>query len=251
MNDESAMGRTNGIEGCWAGPLGNCGGGISREHLVSECVFPGQSIFVRGLDWCLNEPKEVRIETLTAKILCKRHNSALSELDSEAGRAFDSIREFARTKTERGKMPYINWAFKQLTIDSRKLERWCLKSLLNFSFGRNLIIGPGSHQTGSVPAELARIAFGLEEFTDGRGIYIAYRQRETFNFDDHFNYIAKAHESHLVMGLFRLCGFRYYLNLFPTEGGPLSAVEDSNVFYRVTHFNQPIGKSLSVRLSIV
>ena len=143
--------RTNDIEGCWAGPIGNCGGGISREHLVSECVFPKQPIFVKGLDWRLNEPKEVRIETLTAKIQCRNHNSALSELDSEAGRAFGSIREFARDKTEREKMPYINWAFKQLTIDSRKLERWCLKSLLNFSFGRNLIIGPGWHKPDQFP----------------------------------------------------------------------------------------------------
>ena len=95
-----------------------------------------------------------------------------------------------------------------------------------------------------------RIAFGLEEFTGGRGIYTAYRLNETFNFDDHFHYTAKAHESHLVMGLFRLCGFRFYLNLFPTEGGPLSEIEDSNVFYRVTHFNQPVGNRLSLRLSI-
>jgi hypothetical protein len=250
-DSECAMKQTTGIEGCWASSLGNCGGGISREHYVSQCVFPNQSIFVQGLDWCLEKPKEHRIETLTAKILCRDHNSALSELDSEAGRAFGSIREFARIKTEREKMPYINWAFKQLTIDSRKLERWCLKSLLNFSFGRNLIIGPGSHKPGSVPAELARIAFGLEEFTDGRGIYTAYKLNETFNFDDHFNYIAKAHESHLVMGLFRLCGFRFYLNLFHTEGGPLAMIEDSHVFYRTTHFNQAIGSRLSHRLTIV
>jgi hypothetical protein len=55
------------------------------------------------------------------------------------------------------------------------------------------------------------------------------------------------------MGLFRLSGFRFYLNLFHTEGGPLSMIEDSHAFYRVTHFNQPIGSQnkLSQRLSIV
>ena len=238
---------------CWAAPLGNCGGGTSREHLVSECVFPNQTIFVKGLDWCLNEPKEVRIERLTAKILCKDHNSALSELDSEAGRAFDTIREFSRTKIEREKTPYINWAIKQQTIDSIKLERWCLKTLLNLSFRRNLVIGPGLDRLGSVPAELVRIAFGLEDFVTGRGLYIAFGEKETFYFDDHFHYAAKAHEARLVMGAFRLCGFRFYLNLFPTEGGPLTMIEDSQVFYRVTHFNQPIGDKnrLSQRLSIV
>jgi hypothetical protein len=236
--------------GCWAAPLGGCGGGISREHLVSKCVFPDQSIFVKGLDWCLGEPKEVRIETLTAKILCKDHNSALSELDSEAGSAFDTIRDFTRTKISREQMPYINWASKQLTVDSRKLERWCLKTLLNFSFGRNLIVGPGTHEPGTVPLELARVAFGLEEFAVGRGIYMAFRQGETFNLDDHFHYVAKAHKAHLVMGTFGLCGLRFYLNLFPAVGGALSRIEESDVFYRKTHFNQPIGNSL-LRLSII
>ena len=70
---------------CWAWSLGDCGGGISREHYVSQSVFPDQSIFVQGIDWCLDEAKEIRIETLTAKILCKRHNTALSELDATAG----------------------------------------------------------------------------------------------------------------------------------------------------------------------
>jgi hypothetical protein len=127
------MARAANSGGCWAAALGGCGSRISHEHLVSKCVFPDQSIFVKGLDWCLNEPKEVRIETLTAKILCKDHNSALSELDSWAGRAFNVIRDFARTKMNSEKMPYINWASKQLTVESRNLERWCLKTLLNCS----------------------------------------------------------------------------------------------------------------------
>src|ERR1035441_9295323 len=89
------------IDGCWASSLGTCGGGISREHYVSQSVFPNQSIFVQGLDWCLDKPKEVRIESVTAKILCRDHNTALSELDSAAGQAFKAIRDFADMTTER------------------------------------------------------------------------------------------------------------------------------------------------------
>jgi hypothetical protein len=40
--------------------------------------------------------------------------------------------------------------------------------MLNFSFGRQTIIGPGSHNVGTIPDELVRIAFGSKEFTDGR-----------------------------------------------------------------------------------
>jgi hypothetical protein len=89
---------------------GDCEGGISREHYVSQSVFPNQSIFVRGLDWCLDEAKEIRIETLTGKILCKRHNTALSELDSTAGLAFNSIQDHVATTNQRQDMPHLNWA---------------------------------------------------------------------------------------------------------------------------------------------
>lgn len=238
-----------GANECWAQSLGNCGGGISREHYVSECLFPNQSIFVQGLDWCLDNPKEIRIESLTAKILCKNHNSALSELDTAAGLAFESMRDFAITTTNRGRMPCVNWAPKQFTIDGPKLERWCLKTLLNFSFSRQLIIGPGTHDAGTVPHNIVRIAFGLEEFTSGRGLYTAFRQKETFNLEHRFSYIAKAHGPNLAMGYFRLHGFRFYLNLLPITARHAS-IEDSDVFYRETHFVQNLGSRFSHRLSI-
>ncbi len=235
----------NTIDGCWAGSLGNCGGGISHEHYVSRCLFPDQAIFVQGLDWCLDRPKEVRIETLTGKILCRDHNTALSELDAAAGRAFDSIRDFAMMKTDREKMPYLSWGPKQFTIDGPKLERWCLKTLLNFSFNRQLTIGLGTHDAGTVPISLVRIAFGLEEFTDGRGLYTAFRQNETFNLEHRFGYTAKAHGTNLAMGAFHLYGFRFYLNLIPVATR-YTAIEDSQVFYRQTHFAQKLVPNGSV-----
>jgi len=213
-------------------------------------VFPDRSIFVQGLDFCLDKPKELRIESLTAKILCRDHNAALSELDTAAGRAFKAIREYADMTTERGKTPYINWAPMQFTVDGPRLERWCLKTLLNFSFNRHLTIGPGTHEAGAVPRELARIAFGLEEFTSGRGLYTAFKQKETFNLDDHFGYIAKAQGSNLSMGLFRLGGFRFYLNLAPVSV-PYAGIEDSQVFYRQTHFKHKLGERFSHGLSIM
>lgn len=228
------------MEGCWASSLGNCRGGISHEHYVSECVFPRQSIFVQGLDWCLEEPKELRIETLTAKILCKHHNETLSELDAAAGQAFNSIREFAETRINRSKTPSLNWAPKQFTINGPRLERWCLKTLLNFSFNRQLVIGPGNHRAGIVPDDLVQIAFGLGEFTKGQGLYVAFRENETLYLEDHFGYIAKSQGSNLMMGYFRLHGFCLYLSLFPTIT-PHSVIEDSKVFYRQAHFVDPHG----------
>jgi len=239
----------NHTQGCWAASLGGCGGGISREHYVSECVFPNQSVFVQGLDFCLDKPKQLRIESLTAKILCRDHNAALSKLDAAAGQAFQTIRNYAEMTTKRDKTPYINWAPVQFSIDGPLFERWCLKTLLNFSFNRPLVIGHSTHHAGVVPIHLAKIAFGLEEFTIGQGIYTAFKENETFVFDDHFRYVAKSQGSKLAMGLFRLGGFRFYLNLLPLEK-IYTNIEDSKVFYRNANFKQLLGKRFSHGLSI-
>jgi hypothetical protein len=228
------------VRDCWANCLGDCGGGISHEHYVSECVFPSQSIFVQGLDFCRDSPKKLRSESLTAKILCVNHNSRLGEtVDWIAGNAFESLRSFTALRNERSKLPLLNWAPQAFSINSRMLEKWCLKTMLNFSFGRQLIIGPGSHSAGIVPDVLARIAFGLDEFTDGRGLYIAHRENETFALEDRFRYTAKTRGSNLIMGHFGLHGFRFYLNLERTIK-TYDRIEDSVVFYRNAHYVDPV-----------
>jgi hypothetical protein len=225
---------------CWANCLGDCGGGISREHYVSECVFPSQSIFVQGLDFCLDGPKKLRSESLTAKILCVDHNGLLGRtVDWVAGKAFGALRSFTALRNERSELPQLNWVPQVFNIDARGLETWCLKTMLNFSFGRQTIIGAGSHNAGTVPDELVRIAFGLEEFTDGRGLYIAYRENETFTLEDRFHYTAKARGSNLIMGYFALHGFRFYINLERTAR-KYERIEGSDVFYREAHFVDPV-----------
>lgn len=235
------------IDGCWASCLNDCGGGISREHFFSECLFKGQSVFVQGFDWCMDKPKEIRIETLTGKILCKHHNERLSELDSSACAALETIKESDRMRHQRIQMPHINWAFKQFNIDGRKFERWFLKTLLNVNFGRQAIIGTGSEAPGVVPDHLVRIAFGLEQFLHGAGLYTAFRFNETFILDHHIHYTGKTREGHLLMGSFRFLGYRFYLNLISQQ---FTSIEDSSVFYRKTHFNQKIGDRLTLSLSI-
>ena len=225
---------------CWANPLGDCDGGISREHYVSECVFPNQSIFVQGLDFCRDSPKELRIESLTAKILCVKHNERLGQtVDWIAGHAFDSVRGFTALRNKRSELPSINWTPQEFRIDARVLEKWFLKTMLNLSFGGQLIIGPGSHSAGIVPDELVRIAFGLDEFTDGRGLYIAHRKNETFVLEDRLHYTAKTRGPNLLMGHFGLHGFRFYLNLERTAI-KYDHIEDSVVFYRNAHFIDPV-----------
>ena len=98
-------------------------------------------------------------------------------------------------------------------------------------------------------AYLVKIAFGLEEFTDGRGLYTAFKDHETFIHEHRFGYTAKAQGTSLAMGGFRLYGFRFYLNLLPVAG-KYTGIEDSQVFYRQSHFAHKLNGRFSHRLSV-
>jgi len=80
---------------CWAAVLGNCGGGISGEHLVSKRLFRRKTVVVQGLPWNEKNPQSIGLNALTANILCRDHNSALSIVDDEGIAAFHAIRRFA------------------------------------------------------------------------------------------------------------------------------------------------------------
>ena len=45
---------------CWAQALGDCGGGKSKEHLVSRGLLRSEPVTVSGLEWC-REPRTVPV----------------------------------------------------------------------------------------------------------------------------------------------------------------------------------------------
>jgi hypothetical protein len=106
----------------------NCDEKLTGEHL-SRGIFAqiGQQINVTGAPWL--KPGEVRtvgIGRLTAKILCKRHNSAFSGVDATASRFFELITDvninLATASLSRRKQCYI--------LNGEDLEMWAAKVLL-------------------------------------------------------------------------------------------------------------------------
>ena len=72
---------------CYAVHLGDCAGGLSKEHYVSESVLEiaGTAVQVTGFPWQPGgETAQIGTASLAAKILCKHHNEQLSPLDSVA-----------------------------------------------------------------------------------------------------------------------------------------------------------------------
>jgi hypothetical protein len=113
---------------CWARVLGGCGGGLSREHYFSRTSYPdGAEVRLPG--W--SEHRKVSAASLTARILCAKHNPALSELD-EFANAFRCVSaEMVKREAERSAHPERAWGPYRFTLPGLLFERWTFKVALN------------------------------------------------------------------------------------------------------------------------
>lgn len=199
---------------CWAIGRGDCNGKISREHMVSKCLFITPKVQVQGYAWCKHEPKTVGIEAITSKILCQGHNSQLAPLDEAAGFAFNAIREHCQRENQHHKVSPINeLAVPPGIIDAKLLERWPLKTLLNLSYGGDLYIGEHGTEKGVPPSDLVDICFGTLPFGGKTGMYVAANAGMLITSTDTVQFSPLLKDERILGGFFEFRGVRLFLDL--------------------------------------
>lgn len=133
---------------------------MSREHYVSKNLLErlGVGFTVKGVPWAADE-KRVGIETLTARVLCRRHNNALSPLDSMIGTFYDLLRRAVH-----------GHRVGEHEFDGEDLERWAVKLMLGIGVSGNVSYpGVGKVIAKAVPEEYLRIVFSEAEMPPGCG----------------------------------------------------------------------------------
>jgi hypothetical protein len=239
---------------CWAEILGDCSDKISKEHIISEGMFPGLDILVNGFSWCREAFKEIRIETFVKRILCEHHNHALRVIDNAGIDAMKAFRDEVQITNARKTLKPIRWTVKKFQIDGRGLERWCLKTLINVAAEGEYKIGRDSNTAGQPSARLVRIAFGKENFKPKAGLYGVGDAGENWNIKDGVRlqpYVDK--ENTAVGGLFVIHGYRYFLYLeeegvsstLTIPGLDGEADHPTQTLYPLKRINFNIGKHLS------
>jgi len=113
--------------------LKDCSNALSREHFISHGILKGLShngsVKINGFKWQMDgAPQEIPTPTLASRILCKRHNEALSGLDAMALRLFQKIDDAVRQKQREDRV---------FLFDGSDFERWLLKTLCGAVFSRN------------------------------------------------------------------------------------------------------------------
>jgi hypothetical protein len=242
---------------CWAESLGNCCNKQSREHPVSKSLFSSGVVDVHGFPWCKEKPAQVGIASLTAKILCRHHNSELSSLDEAALQAFGVFQEACRLTEVRQKMKPTVWNIKKYRINGPKLERWFLKTLINLCFDRGHAIGRDSQAEGRPSERLVRIAYGLEPFQGKAGLYSVSRVGMNINWEDVVQFVPLFKNNlNVEAAIFSFRGWMMLLFL-ENEGPPppLTGVymndehlADSTLGFHSKQINVGVGKHISHRI---
>lgn len=149
--------------GCYAEALQDCdGGSLSREHYISETLLErfGKGFTVEGLSW-LSGPRKITPKALQAKVLCERHNNALSSLDTTIGRFYDVI-----AAAQKGDNIGCH------IFDGEDIERWAMKVLLGLAMSGNLRGRDGRPAKAyALPEQYLRILFAEESMPDGCGFF--------------------------------------------------------------------------------
>jgi hypothetical protein len=196
---------------------GSCDGGLSAEHLVSRGVVQeltqGGDFSVSGLPWLdAGETRILSPEGITAKCLCRKHNSALSPLDSTAKHLFSTLSNcFDEDKRQI-----------RSVISGHDIERWLLKTLRAFGVSRNLGFGrqpfPGQLST---EASFIDMLDDPLSWPDGAGLYCTMRPGDVATNDRRFRLQPLSNDQGEVAAIaVEMMGLKFVLRFEPPENVP-------------------------------
>ncbi len=157
------MPTTPGVVGkCYASRLGNCKGGISREHFISEGILKTfEDLHIQGLPFLNGERKKLSAASLASNCLCEFHNSFLHTLDDVAIAVFEKL------------VNLFDGDYPVLLAWGPSFERWCLKALLGTTAAEQVRFQNGkTFSQDDIPLEWVEILFGLRDFQVGQGLYM-------------------------------------------------------------------------------
>jgi hypothetical protein len=113
--------------------LADCGSERSREHYISESLLHylnrDNNFRVGGLPWVKGKEQVLPPSALASRVLCKRHNSALSELDTIAVRLFQAFDEEGAVGSGQQLIYFFS---------GHDLERLLLKILCGITCSKNI-----------------------------------------------------------------------------------------------------------------
>lgn len=242
---------------CWASCLGTCEGRSSREHLFSSNLF-GSSVTVTGGPYG-DEPLKIGTGSLVSRILCEKHNSDLSPLDSEAGRFSQHLDELFARHEERSRQYQTGdrspWEVIEYTANRDLLTRWFTKTTINLAIVLPFVRGwPTGRAAIDPPEALVRTVFLGEPLPNNSKLFAGVKLGALSRPSNEFEFRAHVDSNQqLEAGFFgfRSLSFVMWLSKFPapaiTSGSANSGWDRWNLI-GLGGFNFEVGGQISQRL---
>jgi hypothetical protein len=194
------------LSSCYAAPLADCSSKRSREHGISESLLrylgAGSKIKVAGLPWLGEKERILSSDALASRILCERHNSALSGLDAIAVSLFEAFDEQNAVGSGKQLLHVFN---------GHDLERWLLKILCAEACSKSFPIE--GNLDLSIPKYWLEILFGQTGFPNHQGLYVCRSRGHRFDGPHGLQFRAIAGRGRLTgMGTW-VCGYELILSM--------------------------------------
>jgi hypothetical protein len=174
------MGRKNrvklkGEEGpwprCYAAELGGCSDSPNKEHFVSKALLKEfeeeTGLNVIGYPHGNTGQILISAESMCAKVLCEKHNNALSDVDTEGSRFILSF-----LNTHMDLLDRKITANKKYEFQGPLIERWLLKYCWGLIASGQGGIGKERIIRKSPPIEFLEVLFGLKALPPRWGLYV-------------------------------------------------------------------------------
>jgi hypothetical protein len=236
---------------CYAKTLSDCDSKISREHYVSEGILSlkNGALTVLGFPWQPNgNLKKVSAQALTAKVLCKRHNTALSGLDSVAIKFFKFLIGDNHNQNV-------------LLINGNEIERWMLKMLCGLAASGNIAFNSQRSHSWTPPNQWLQILFGNANIPSNCGLYYVSGNYRFRNNKMELVPVQNNNSSELVSIALTIDGFPFLFSMEPPPplARPVSGNAELNhrpecigiedgTSYREVHLGWPSGKFIKVNI---
>lgn len=196
---------------CYLSELCDCSAGISGEHYVSHSILKELSMNgmlqgIHGLPW-IQGTKNIPSSRLTSNILCKRHNEALSGLDTLAKRFFMSIVDVTRSfeSNTPGSSDSI------FLFNGNDIERWMLKTLIGLGFSGNLQSQRHTIRNWKPDLLWVDILVGKEQMPKDFGLYVTGNvgHQSELNLKRGFEIAPLSNQNFVYGAIISLCGLSF------------------------------------------
>lgn len=212
---------------CYLAETNDCSTKVSREHYISESLLAqlGEhgTVQVSGMPWQQpDETNKMGIGSLTAKILCERHNNALSQLDAEAALLFATLRtalmDLNRKTLSRKPIDHL--------VSGEAIELWMLKVACGLYFSVGMHDRVKLSETHTIDMTKVRRAFFERDWDDRGGLYFKGSKGSRITTAHHAQFAPLSMDSRMGGARMSLLGFQLDI-LFDTTGtnpGPWSTL---------------------------